>query len=312
MAIITTQTGNDATRPSIGVLAALTAMLLFGVTETVGKWLTDNFDPTQILLVRAVFALGMAAAFAAGQGGVAVLRTRQPWIQFWRGVTASIAMVLALFAYAALPLAEAVSIVYAAPILVTLLAVPMLGEPLGWRRLTAVLVGFVGVLLIVRPGGELFQWSTLIALAALALYAMSNILTRMAGRTDRGVTTLIYTQLCFIAVCAPAQPLVWSTPSGVDLWMFGLVAASGGVAQYLLTVSYRHAPAALIAPFDYTAILWATLFAYMVWAETPSAVSWVGMLIVIAAGAYIAVRELIVSPPDNVGPVHLGLRTGTP
>ncbi len=293
---------------ALGVAAALFAMLLFGVTETVGKWLTGGFNPTQILLVRAVFALGMAAALAIGNGGRAVLETRQPWIQILRGVTAATAMVLALFAYAALPLAEAVSVVYAAPILVTLLSVPLLGEPLGWRRLTAVLIGFLGVILIVRPGGDLFQPAALIALAALVLYALSNVLTRKAGRTDRGLTTLIYTQICFIAVCAPAQPFVWSTPHGLDAWLFLLVAATGGVAQYLLTLSYRHAPAALIAPFDYTAILWATLFAFLIWSETPTLLSWIGMAVVIASGAYIAVREIIVSPPQNTGPVYLGIR----
>lgn len=297
-------------RIGIGVAAAFVAMFLYGATETLAKWLTEAYDPTQILLVRAFFALGVAAALArlGGGGGWSVLRTAQPWTQALRGLCGAGCMVLALFAYAELPLAEATSIVYAAPILVTVLAVPMLGERLGVRRVVAVGVGFLGVVLVVRPGAGVLQPAALLALAAMALYAVSNVLTRKLGRTDRGVTTLIYTQLCFIALCLPAQPFVWATPDIDAAPLFFLIGLGGATAQYLMTLAYRDAPAAVIAPFDYMTILWATVFAFLVWGEAPAALTWVGMALIILSGSYIALRELVISPPRNTGPVHLWAR----
>lgn len=279
----------------VGVGYALAAMFLYGLTETAAKWLTADFHPTQILLIRCFAALAMVAVLAARSSGWDVLRTRQPAIQALRGIAAAASMTMAIFAYAALPMAEAVSIVYAAPIMVVLLSIALLGENVGWRRLTAVGVGFVGLLLIVRPGAGAFQPAALLALAAMVLYALSNVLTRKLAKTDSPLTTMIYTQLAFIVICLPPQIDVWRSPDAEQWRVLLLVAVAGSLAQMFLTSSYRYAQASVISVFDYTTILWSTLFAFIIWRELPSDEGLLGMAIVICAGVYIALREMTLS-----------------
>lgn len=279
-------------RVMVGVGYALAAMFLYAVTEAVAKWLTADFHPTQILLIRCFAALAMVAVLASRSSGWSVLRTRQPMTQALRGVAGAASMTLAIFAYAALPLAEAVSIVYAAPIMVVLLSIPVLGEKVGWRRLTAVGVGFVGLILIVRPGAGAFQPAALLALTAMVLYALSNVLTRKLAKTDNPLTTMIYTQIAFLVICLPPQIDVWRTPDAEQWRLLLLVAVAGSLAQMFLTSSYRYAQASVISVFDYTTILWSALFAFVIWRELPSYEGVLGMAVVIGAGVYIALREL--------------------
>ena len=199
-----------------GLVMAGTAMFLYALMDACAKGLAGAIDPLQILLIRCLFALvlGLAMTAARGQTLREVLRTRQPVLQITRGLCAIACMYCAVLAVGMMSLAEALTIIYAAPIAVTLLAIPLLGEQVGIRRLSAVLVGFAGVLVVAGPNGGELNYGLPVALGRHAvLCALSTVITRRLGRTDRGLTTHFYTQFCFLCVSLPMMPFVWVTPS---------------------------------------------------------------------------------------------------
>ncbi len=292
----------------VGLMCGAGAMFCYAVLETVSKLLVEGYHPTQILLLRCFAGIGLGVILARSRGGWKVLQTQQPKVQVLRAAAGSISMLLAIYAYAAMPLADAVAIVYSAPIAVTILVVPMLGEKIGWHRGAAVLLGFVGVALVAQPGGQGVSAYTGLALLAMLLYALSNVLTRKAGNTDRGITTFWYTQFAFLILTAPLQFWVWRWPD-LEAWMLMIGFALGGaLAQYLLTQAYSLAPASLVAPMDYTTIIWASLFGLLVFGTMPNALGWAGISLIVAAGLYIALREAKLPPLRNKGRVHAWIR----
>ncbi len=304
------QAGVNATQSAvvIGLLCGAAAMLCYAMLETVSKLLADDYHPTQILLLRCLAGLGLGVVLARSRGGWQVLRTGQPLVQASRAMAGSISMLIAIFAYSAMPLADAVAIVYSAPIAVTILVVPMLGEKIGWHRGFAVILGFVGVALVAQPGAQGVSVYTGIALVSMLLYALSNVLTRMAGSTDRGITTFWYTQIAFLILTGPIQFWVWKTPDWQAWLLLGGFAIGGALAQYLITQAYSLAPASLVAPMDYTTIIWASLFGLLVFGTMPNALGWWGIALICASGLYIALREAKLPPIRNRGRVHAWVR----
>ena len=276
----------------LGIGIASLSMFCYAVMESASKLLTAGYHPTQILLFRIVVALVIVAVLARNRGGWSVVRSARPGLQALRSGLGCASMMASIFAYSVLPLADVLAVVYSAPILVTLLSVPILGEVVGVRRSVAAGVGFLGVLLVVQPGRALTDPMVALPLVGMVCYAVAVTLTRKVGRSDRSVTTLLYTQLAFLVICLPFQPFVWVTPSGGDLALFAVVAASGALAQLFLTLAYSSSPPAMIAPFDYTTIFWATLLGFAIWGHVPGTQSLVGMAIIVMSGVYIALREL--------------------
>ncbi len=292
----------------IGVLCAAAAMLCYAMLETVSKLLADDYHPTQILLLRCLAGLGLGVLLARSRGGWQTLRTVQPMVQVGRAAAGSVSMLIAIFAYSAMPLADAVAIVYSAPIAVTILVVPLLGEKIGWHRGAAVALGFVGVAMVAQPGAQCVSAYTGIALVSMMLYALSNVLTRKAGATDRGITTFWYTQFAFLILTGPIQFWVWRWPD-LEAWLLlAGFAVGGALAQYLLTQAYSLAPASLVAPMDYTTIIWASLFGLLVFGTMPNALGWAGIALICASGLYIALREAKLPAIRNRGRVHAWVR----
>jgi drug/metabolite transporter (DMT)-like permease len=305
--------GAIATAPETfgkGLAMAGAAMFLYALMDACAKALAGAIDPWQIILVRSIFAfiLGFAMLAARGQSLRDVLRTRQPLLQIARGLTAVTCMYLGILAVSMMSLAEALTIIYAAPIAVTLLAIPLLGEKVGVRRLSAVAVGFVGVLIVAGPGGAELNYGLPVALAAMLLYALATVMTRRLGRTDRGLTTHFYTQFVFVTISLPMMPFVWVTPSFDQATILIAAGVCGAVAIYLLTEAHQAAPPAVVAPMDYTVILWGALLGMLIWGEMPTATTWLGIAIIAATGLYIAQRELATAPLNRLGPVYLWAR----
>lgn len=291
-----------------GLLCGAGAMFCYAVLETVSKLLVEGYHPTQILLLRCLAGMALGVMLARSRGGWTVLHTKQPAVQVMRAIAGSVSMLLAILAYSAMPLADAVAIVYSAPIAVTILVVPMLGEKIGLHRGGAVILGFVGVALVAQPGGQGLSAYTGLALLSMLLYALSNVLTRKAGNTDRGITTFWYTQFAFLILTAPMQFWVWRWPD-LEAWLLMLgFAAGGALAQYLITQAYSLAPASLVAPMDYTTIIWASLFGLLVFGTMPNMLGWAGIALIIASGLYIALREANLPPLRNKGRVHAWIR----
>jgi drug/metabolite transporter (DMT)-like permease len=200
--------------------------------------------------------------------------------------------ILNIFALRFLQLDEALSIIFSTPFLVSVLSGPMLGERMGWRRWSAIAVGFVGVLIVTRPGFGGLHPAALLSLASAFCYAIYVIATRALARTDSNETTLFYGNLVGAAAMLPVLPFVWTRPESLLIvaLMVGL-GLFGSLGHYLLIAAHRLAPASLLAPFIYTQFVWVILFGYLVFAHVPTAWTLAGSAIVIGSGLYVLYRE---------------------
>jgi drug/metabolite transporter (DMT)-like permease len=199
---------------------------------------------------------------------------------------------LNFFALRYLQLDQALAIVFSTPFFVAILSGPMLGEWVGWRRWTAIAVGFLGVLLVARPGFGGIHPAALISLAAAMFYAAYSISTRMLSRTDSNETTLFYSNLVGAAVMLPVVPFVWTTPSDpLVILMMVVCGAFGTIGHYLLIIAHRLAPPALLAPFIYGQIVWVIILGYLVFGDVPNRWTLAGAAVVVASGLYILYRE---------------------
>ncbi len=190
-----------------------------------------------------------------------------------------------------MPLADAVAISFMSPLVVTALSVPLLGERVGIHRWSAVIIGFGGVLVIVNPSRGMFTPGVSVAICGAIASALSMITIRQLNRSDPPLAIVFYFTLFATMFTALPLPFVWVTPSGSDLGLLVLMGLTGGVGQYFMTRAYGLAPAAVISPFTYSGLLWATLLGWFLWSDVPKPQVFAGAAIVIASGLYILYRE---------------------
>ena len=283
-------TGSAASR---GIACILIATLLFSIYGALTKWLAASYGPAQIIFFRGVFGFLPIAFLVYQAGGLRSLRSKHPVLQLVRGVCGLASNVCFILAYRQMPLADAFAIAYAAPIFVTVLSIPLLSERVGLHRWSAVAVGFMGVLIVTQPGSGVFGAPALLALAGTFLYALVIIATRRLGKDESAVCTMVYSTALFTLAAALVLPFEWRTPSAVDLGLFAALGTLGGVGMFLLVQAYRLAAAALIAPFDYTAMVWAAVLGFAIWGDVPSAATLTGIAVILASGLYIAHRETV-------------------
>lgn len=274
-----------------GIASITLAMFLFSISDATAKWLGGlGYAPPQIVFFRYLFGLLPVLVFIWGSG-TGALRTRRPWAHALRACLVFGALVTFFTGLKYLPLAEAIVIAFTAPLFVTALSGPLIGERVGLRRWMAVLVGFLGILIIMRPGTAAFQPVALVVLASALFFALAILATRRMAETETNVAMLTYTTIGAGVASVPFMSFVWATPAGGDLWLFLMLGIVAGFAAYFMIVAYRHAPAAVIAPFDYSALIWGTLFGWIFWREQPGPSIWIGAAIIIASSLYIAHRE---------------------
>ncbi|BBK41422.1 membrane protein [Allostella vacuolata] len=296
-------------QPGRGIVLMLAAVACFVVMDALIKWLSATYPTLQVVFFRSLFALVPIAVLIAQQGGIARLRTERPGLHALRCLVGFGSMLCFFHAFRVMPLADVIAIGFAAPLFVTALSVPLLKEKVGIRRWSAVVVGFAGVLIMVRPGVDIFEVGAGIALLGTVLYSLAMILMRDLGRTDSTAAITFYFTMSGTIVAGLAMPFSWVQPVGLDWALLILVGLIGGVAQLLMTQAFRLTPVAVIAPFDYTAMLWGTALGYMVWGEIPDALLWVGAAIVAASGLYIVYRETRLRlPRPNIGTRTTGRR----
>jgi len=282
-----------------GIVLMLLSVLLFACMDVVVKWLGATYPTLQIVFFRSLFAFIPLSLFIFRGIGLAALRTRRPIQHVVRSLVGLMAMTSFFYAYSQMPLANAVAIGFAAPIFITALSVPLLGEKVGPRRWIAVLVGFIGVLVIVRPDAGVFHAAAPVALAGTVFYALAMIFVRRLGRTETSTAIVFYFTLCCTLVSGVFMPFVWVSPDAEGWALLILVGLLGGLAQMAMTNAVRLADISVVAPFDYTALLWTALFGFLIWSEVPGLSVWLGAVIVVASGVYILYRE-----------AHLGLPRG--
>lgn len=282
-----------------GIALMVLAVGLFAVMDALVKWLGPSYPTLQIVFFRSLFAFIPLAAFVLRGRSLGALRTRRPLGHALRSLVGIVALSCFFYAYAHMPLANVVAIAFAAPLFVTALSVPLLGELVGVRRWSAVLVGFAGVLVMVRPDAGAFDGLAAIALAGTVFYALAMIFVRKLSRTETSAAIVFYYSLASTLVAGAFMPFQWVTPTWLDLGLLVAVGLVGGVAQIAMTNAFRLADVSVVMPFDYTAMLWAALFGFLVWGDVPGLNIWLGAAIVMMSGLYILRRE-----------ANLGLRRG--
>jgi len=268
------------------------AVFLFAILDATAKWLGQSYAPVQIVFFQHFFGLIPVAVLVWRSGGFAALRTRRPFAHALRGGLLFASMLLFYTALRGLPLAEAIAVSFTLPLYITALSGPLLGEAVGVRRWVAVIIGFLGALIMVRPGTEAFRPEALLVLTSAFIAALAMLLTRWLTRSETDVALVTHTTLIAGLASVPFASLAWQAPSAGDLGLFVLVGIAGGSAAYLMVVAYRNAPAAVVAPFDYSSLIWATVFGWILWRESPEPAVWIGGAIVVAAGVYITRREM--------------------
>ncbi|MGM0782765.1 MAG: DMT family transporter [Pseudomonadota bacterium] len=274
-----------------GILFMCAGVLCLAIGDAIAKWLGEVHSPLQIIFFRTLVSLPLIALLTHFGGGLRKLRTRRPGVHLIRGLIYTGTMGCFVLGLTMLPLAEATAIAFAAPLFVTLLSVPLLGERVDGPVMAASLLGFVGVLVIVRPGGESFHPGALAMLGAAVFYALLMVTSRRYGGREHLWAMVFYMNLVPLVIAALTLPLVWQTPYP-EHWPAFLAAGVFGVgATACITMAFRHAPAAIAAPFDYTAMLWAVLLGWWFWGEMPDLWVFVGSALIIGSGLAIAYHD---------------------
>ena len=277
------------------VLSILGAALLFAGAAACVKALDGAVPLAQLVLFRSLFAFPVLLPLLRHAGGWSALRTSNPMGHAWRTLFGLIGMAGAFYGYTTMPLATVTALGFTMPLFLTLLAVPLLGERVGWRRGSAVLVGFMGVLLMVRPAGAdaVAFIPSLIVLAAALAWALAMITIRRMGESgESGVAIVLWFALGSSVVALLASLPGWVWPSA---WQWPLLLGIGlvsALAQLLMTEAYRSGETTLVAPFEYSGIIWTTLLGALIWAEAPDGWDAAGIAILVASGLYIWWREV--------------------
>src|SRR5258706_2188378 len=268
------------------------AVGFFVSMDTIAKYLSRWYPVPLIVWARYVANLAVLLAFLAARGELRLLRTARPGLQFARGVLLASATLLFFASLSVLPLADANAIGFAMPLFVAALAVPMVGERLEVPRLIAILAGLAGALIIVRPGSELFTPYALLPLGMAVCNALYQILTRKLAGVEPPLTSLVWGAIVGAVLLSAAAPFVWVSPQaafhGALIVAIGVLASVG---HFLLVKAYEFAGASLLAPFTYTALVWAMLSGWLVFGDLPDGTSLVGMGVIVLSGLYLANRQ---------------------
>ncbi|PWW01989.1 EamA domain-containing membrane protein RarD [Hoeflea marina] len=276
---------------SVGIVLMCAGVASLCVNDAIAKTLTAGYSPIQILFLRNLIALPFAILIAHRMGGTAALRSHRPLAHLARGGLWIGATILFFTSITYMGLAEATALIFVAPLFITALSALLFREQVGWRRWLAIAVGFIGVLIAVRPGTAAFQAISLLPVATAFVYALLMLSARFVDSRESVWTLLLYMTGTGAALSLFLVPFVWITPAPEDLWLFAAIAVFGTAGMTMITQAFRLAPAVVVAPLDYSAIIWATILGWLFWNEIPDALTFAGAAIIIASGVFIIVRE---------------------
>jgi drug/metabolite transporter (DMT)-like permease len=292
-----------------GVGFLILAMLIFSLQDVAVKWISGDYPILETVLFRSLSALPLTLLFFRFEGGRGLPATGRHKLEYIRGLFYFLSYTAYFMGLAALPLAEIAAIKFSGPLMITALSVVLLGETVGPRRWLALLVGFMGVLLIVRPGLATFNMGSVFILISVLFYALAAMLTRKLQTTDSSATMAYYSSFVYLLATfifplvilvgdfPGAHPSVaflfraWATPSlldGVIMAGLGLVWAGG---MYFLARAYSVALASVVAPFEYVALPINVMWDFVVWQELPALTTWVGAFLALSSGLYVLYRE---------------------
>lgn len=297
----------------VGVLYVMAAVTAFSVNDVLIKTLSGGYPLHQIVFIRGFIACLLSVlVFMPLEGGLANLKTKRWRFHMLRGTTVVLANMTFFTGLASLPLGEATAIYFVGPLFITALSFFILGERVGARRWTAVIVGLVGVLIVIRPGAAGFKLAAVLPMFAAFFYASLQIMTRKLGATENASTMTFYINLSFILFSGtiglvfgdgrfsgwdnPSLEFLtrsWLWPSGQDWVLLAAIGVLIAFAAFLISQAYRSCEAGLLAPFEYVALPQAVLFSFLFWGDKPGIVAWLGIVLIAGAGLYVFIRETV-------------------
>ena len=285
-----------------GIFYMMGSVFVFSLINALVKWEAARYPLNEVVFFRCVFSLVPCLALLGTSGGIRLLRTHRLKEHIGRGVMQFISMISIFAAFGMMPLADAVAIGFSSPLFLTVLSIPLLGERVGRHRWAAVLVGFAGVLLMVRAGGGFgggfASTGAALVLMSAAIGASVTIAVRRMTLTEASATLVTYQALVTTLLSAALLPFAWTTPGWQDALMLAAIGVCSGVGQFWWTQAFRFAPAAVAAPFSYLTMVWALILGYLVWGDVPTPMLVGGAMVVAASGLYILYRETLRRTPQ--------------
>ena len=273
---------------------AITAMLLAVFCVTImsvqAKLIGIEYNAVQITFARAIVVLILLMPFIYKLGGLNFLKTKKPFLHFFRGLAGLIGNVMFFLAFQRLPVADVTVISQAVPIFSCILAIIFLGETIGWRRWTAITIGFLGVIIAINPSVNIAV-ASLYALGGTLMWSTTIIFLRLLGSTEHPVKTVFYFMLVSVLITSIFQPFLWKEPSFEVILLFIGIGIAAFLIQLLMTYALQKAPASIVSPFNYTGIVWAIIFDYIIWNAHPMFATIFGGIIITISGIYIFKRE---------------------
>lgn len=296
----TTNTAPNAAATRRGMVVAVVAIMMFAGIDVCSKLLGAQMPVIQVIWLRFVFFLPIAVLLAYRPGRGITWRTNRPWLHVFRVVLLVVEMWFFIAAFAAMPLADVHSIGAIAPLLVTALSVPILGERVGWRRWAAIGVGFIGVLVILRPGTTAVGLPAVYALIGASLWAFYQVVLRIVGRYDAAATTALWTAVIGALSSSLVGPFFWEVPSASGWMLLGAVTLLGGFGHTIYSRAFTLAPASTLQPFTYLLLVFATLFGWLIFGDVPDRWTIAGASLIVASGLYTFHRTRVRSVEQRV------------
>ncbi|HJT11184.1 MAG TPA: DMT family transporter [Dongiaceae bacterium] len=311
-------TAASSRHPGLAALSLCAGVMIFSGQDWIIKLLSGDYPVHQAIAIRGVVAVLILLAYIALDGKIESLRSKRMGLLIVRGLVLMMAYTTYYLAFPSMPLANIVALWFTVPLFVTALAGPFLGEKVGVRRWAAAIVGFAGVLIIVRPLADSFSLASLLPIASALTYSISALMARRMGETESAPVMSFYQNLVYLLVAlvmaaifgsggfeGTSDPSLeflvrgWVTPSWIDLALLAACGVIASIATVLLTQAYRMAEANFVACFEYSAIIWATLGGYLFWREVPDVYFVVGAALIVVAGLYVLFRTQPATPLET-------------
>ncbi len=301
---------NALTSNTRGILCLMGAVTFLTISDSIIKWLSPKYALHEIMLIRACFAMIVVLIIVQFEGGLVNLKTRRPALHLLRGTLLVCANMFFFLGLATMPLAETVALFFVSPMFICLLAKPVLGENVSMSSWLAIFIGLIGVVIMLRPGTELFVLTSLLPIMAALTYAIMQMITRKLGMQDKAGTLTFYIQISFLLI-GSAMGLIfgsgeynnhenetfdfllraWIWPTNDDFLLLGLCGSIVAFGGYLMSQAYRIAQASVVAPFEYTSLPFALVIGYLFWGDWPDLISFFGSALIIASGLLIVYFE---------------------
>ena len=278
----------------LAILLILITTVMFALLDTGVKYVGQFYPVLQIAWARYVFQMVVVPVVIGGTRPRDIIRTRRPGLQVLRSMMMVGATLSFFTAVRYMPVAEASAIGMISPLLVTALAIPLLGERVGRRRWMAVLCGLIGALIIIRPGFGTLSWAALLPVVTAVCYALYQITTRMLAEIDPPITTFFYSGAVGVVVLSLAVPFSWQTPTVGGWAMMIALGLLAGAGHYCVIQAMRRAPASVLAPVSFVQLVWVAILGYLVFGDFPDKFTFLGAAIVVGSSGYVFYRENVV------------------